>query len=303
MSILSNGTVLPHGLVSAQNHESNVAGFNRSYKNTGLKAGFIVASYAATDPNNKSQLCTEYDVQTIEQFENKGSTSLLYRNCLSCQGFGGIGDFLEYTLRPETYQSQNAPIFSDQDGAIVLIQCLDNIGSKAIVVGTLMHPDRATTITSTDPQLAFEYNGVSVKIANDGSFSLTFNGATDSKGVPTDSSQGTTTFEIQTDGSFQFTNSEVTLLGTKSGELTITTSGDCNVNSSGAVNVTSSGDTVIDSSGDCDVTASGNIVMQGTQIELNGQVSGITTFNSHLGVIDLITNVPVMPSLTTLGDI
>ena len=184
-NILPNGTVLPFGLINGNGGlEAAIAGFNRSYRNTGLKAGFVVNSYAADDVSNQSQLCTEYDVQTIEQFENKGTTSILYRNCLSYQGFGSIADFLEFTLRPQTYDGKNAPVFAGQDGAIVLIQCLDNIGSKAIVVGTLIHPDRPTTITSTAPQLSGEYNGVNVQIANDGSCTLTFKGATDSKGVP-----------------------------------------------------------------------------------------------------------------------
>ncbi len=238
MGILPNGTVLPHGLLGMQGYTTSVAAFNQSYRNTGLKAGFVVASYAADDPNNKSQLCTEYDVQTIEQFENKGSTAILYKNCLSTQGFGSIADFLEFTLRPKTFQTNKGfPTFSDQDGAIVLIRCLDNCGDKAIVVGNLIHPDRPTDITSTEPQLVGEYNGVGIAINNDGSCSLTFKGATNSKGEPTDSSQGTTTFQIQTDGSYQFQNAGVTITGSKSGTLNITTTADVNITAQGTATV------------------------------------------------------------------
>ena len=203
MSImLSNGTVLPFGLLGVHDEEDAVAAFNRSYKNTGIKAGFIVASYDVSDPKNQSKLCTEYDVRTIEQFENQGTTAILYRNCLSSQSFGSIADYLEFTLRSQTYESKNAPSFSGQDGAIVLIQCLDNIGVKAIVVGYLAHPDRQTNITTTDPQLYGEYNGIQVQILTDGSTSLIFNGATDSDGEPLDSSQKPTTIQIQKDGTF-----------------------------------------------------------------------------------------------------
>lgn len=202
MSIrLSNGTVLPFGLLNVQNKESAVAAFNRSYKNTGIKAGFIVASYDITDDQNQGKLCTEYDVRTVEQFENKGTTTLLYRNCLSSQSFGGIADYLEYTLREQTYEGKNAPSFTDQDGAIVLIQCLDSIGSKAIVIGSLAHPDRSSNITTTDPQLYGQYNGIGVQVNTDGSASLIFNGATDSKGNVIDTSQNASTFQIQKDGS------------------------------------------------------------------------------------------------------
>ena len=38
-------------------------------------------------------------------------------------------------------------------------------------------------------------------------------------------------------------------------------------------------------------------------VQLNGNSSGITTMNSHMGVIDFITGIPVMPSTTVKGDI
>lgn len=234
--ILSNGTVLPHGLLS-HGREANIGAFNRSYKNTGIKAGFIVKSYPANDPGSVYGLCTEYDVQTVEQDENKGSTSILYRHCMSSQGLGSIADFLEFTLRFQTFQGKNGPTFNDQDGAIVLIQCLDNIGSKAIVVGSLIHPDRPTTITSTAPQFSGEYNGVALAVNNDGSCSLTFKGATDSQGNPTNPSQGNTTLQIQNDGSFQFSHSSITIQAERSGTLNITTTGPTNIIAQGTATI------------------------------------------------------------------
>lgn len=277
MNILPNGTVLPSGLLGRQGPESAITAFNRSYRNTGLKAGIIIKSYAADDPANQTGLCTEYDVDTFEQFENKGSTKISYKNCLSSQGFGSLADFFEFTLRPKTFQTNKGPLtFSDQDGAIVLIQCLDNVGDKAIVVSTLIHPDRKTTITSTDPQLAGEYNGVNVQIANDGSCSLTFKGATDSKGVPTDASQGPTVFQIATDGSFQFNHSTVTIRGDKSGVVTITSNGDTNITCANA-SVNASADAKITAGGECDVTASGNVVIKGSEVHLNGERGEVLT--------------------------
>jgi hypothetical protein len=237
-NILDNGTVLPYGLLAKQGAEAAVLAFNRSYRNTGLKAGIVIKSYPYNDPNNQNGLCTEYDVITIEQFENKGSTSILYRNCLSTQGFGSLADYLEYTLRPKTFQTnKGSPTFGDQDGAIVLIQCLDNVGDKAIVTGTLIHPDRTTNITSTAPQLAGEYNGVNIVVNNDGSCALTFKGATDSEGVPTDPTQGNTVLQIKTDGSFEFSHSTIDILADKSGTLSITAKADCTITATGTVTV------------------------------------------------------------------
>lgn len=295
-NVLDNGTVLPSGLLGQQGTEAAVLAFNRSYRNTGIKAGIVSKSYAASDPDNQNGLCTEYDVITIEQFENKGSTSILYRNCLSTQGFGSLADYFEYTLRPKTFQTNKGePTFGDQDGAVVLIQCLNNIGDKAIVVGTLIHPDRTTNITSTAPQISGEYNGVKIDVANDGSCSLTFKGATDSKGSPLDSSQGNTVFQIKTDGSFEFNHSTISISADRSGVLTINAKSNANIVVGGDSNVTVSGDT--------NLTTTGKTTIKSKEIDLNGNLSGITTSQSHQNVIDFISGVPVIPSLTTFGDV
>lgn len=275
---LSSGAIIPSGLLSHNTEETAIAAFNRSYKNTGIKAGLIQKSYAPTDPENKNHLCTEYDVLTIEQMENKGTTSILYKHCLSTQGFGSIADYFEYTLRPLTKQdSKGFPTFSNQDGAIVLIQCLNNIGDKAVVIGTLIHPDRSTNVTSNAPQMFGEYNGVSIQINEDGSCSLTFKGATDSQGNAVDPSQGNTVFQIQKDGSFQFTNSAVTITGAKSGSLIVNTSADTNINVGGACTITSSGKTT--------VTAS--------EVDVQGSTGEVLTTKTDM-VVDTIFGEPTV---------
>lgn len=299
MNILPNGTVLPSGLLGLQGHETNIVAFNHSYRNTGIKAGLVTNSYAASDPNNKNGLCTEYDVLVMEQFENKGTTSLLYRNCMSSQGFGSVADFLEYTLRPKTTQSGTGfPTFNDQDGAIVLIQCLDNVGDKAIVIGSLINPKRTTTISGIAPQLSGEYNGVNVQIQNDGSCSLTFKGATDNTGASI-SSPGNTELQIEADGSFQFNHSTITIRADKSGVLTINAKSDANITVGGNSNVNVSGDT--------NLTTTGKTIIKSKEIDLNidspQPFNGITTSQSHENVIDLITGVECRPSMTVFGDV
>lgn len=295
-NILPNGTVLPSGLLGQQGTEASISAFNRSYRNTGLKAGIVVKSYAPTDPNNQSGLCTEYDVITIEQFENKGSTSILYRNCISAQGFGSLADFLEYTLRPKTFQTnKGSPTFANQDGAVVLIQCLDGVGDKAAIVGNLIHPDRNTNITSNDPKLSGEYNGVNIEIANDGSCSLTFKGATDSTGKPTDASQGNTVFQIKKDGSFEFNHSTITISADRSGVLTINAKSDANI--------TVGGNTNINTTGVANIIAQGTTTVDGSTIKLG--VSAIESvikgdafrdiYNRHVHIGNL--GVPTSPPL------
>ncbi len=295
-NFLRNGTVLPHGLLGCS-YEDFSRGFNRTYKNTPLRVGMVINAYDVSDNNNISKLTTEYDVVAIQQDENKGVASNTYRNCLASEGMGSIADYFEKTLRIRTKLDIDESLmnFKGQNGAIVLLLCLDALSEKAIIIGSITHPDRQTNLVSADPFLEGEYNGVNIKVNTDGSTALTFNGATDSEGNPTDSSQGTTTFEIQTDGSFQFSHSAITILADKSGKLTISATGDADITVGGDSNITTSGDT--------NLTTTGTTTVKSEQIIFNQQLSGITTENSHLGVIDLITNVPVIPSLTTFGDI
>src|ERR1700677_2628380 len=98
MNYLPNGTVLPFGLMGI-NHESEIAGFNKTYKNTAMRLGIIVKSFDVSDPANLTKLTTEYDILVFEQAEDKGSSIVTYKNCISAEGFGSIADFFERTLR------------------------------------------------------------------------------------------------------------------------------------------------------------------------------------------------------------
>ena len=303
-NILDNGTILPSGLLGTHGPEATIAGFNRSYRNTSLKAGIVIDSYPADDPTNQSGLCTEYDVMVFEQFENKGSTPILYRHCMSSQGLGSIADYFELTLRPKTVQAnKGSPTFKGQDGAIVLILCLDGVGDKAIVIGNLSHPDRLTNITDTEPQLAGEYNGVNVKVNTDGSTSLTFKGATDSKGVPLDSSIGETIFQIKPDGGFEFNHSTIDILADKAGALTITTKGNCSIitEADAVINCVNS---IVTASGDATVTASGTATVEGATVNLGVGASEAVilgkSFKKYLDTLSVSTALgpsgpPILP--------
>ena len=234
---LDNGTVMPHGLLSCS-PEDFLRGFNKSYNNTALRFGVIKKIYATSDSGNISKLTTEYDVDVIEQDMNRGIAPVTYKNCLSVDTFGSIADFFEANLRVQT-QSDNLqlPLTKGQNGATVLVLCLDATTGKGVVLGGLNHPNRPTTLVDAEPRLSGEYNGVAIAVNPDGSTSLTFKGATDSKGVPTDPSQGPTVFQIKTDGSFEFNHSTVDILADKSGKLSITAKADCSIKAEGTTTI------------------------------------------------------------------
>jgi hypothetical protein len=282
-NFLNNGTVLQNGLLT-HNAEDFQKGFNRTYQNTALRVGMIAQIYPVSSPKNISKLTTEYDVPVIQQDTNQGIASVTYKNCMSAESFGSIADFFEVNLRARsTGSQQNQSIdFKGQNGAIVLIMCLDAMTEKAIIIRSLTHPDRETTLVDGQPRLAFTYNGVAVLINPDGSWSLTFNGATDNDGNVTDTSQGTTIFQIKPDGSFEFTNTAVDIAATKSGALTITTKTDCTVQATGNMNVNCAAATV---------TASGKVTVNGSETDVQGD-SGTVLTNVTDPVVDTIFGEP-----------
>ena len=298
-NFLDNGTVMPHGLLSCDPSDF-MRGANKSYSNSALRFGVITQVYAISDPKNLSKLTTEYDVVVIEQDRNKSVAPVTYKNCLTVDAFGSIADFFEKNYRAQT-ESDNLqlPITKGQNGATVLVLCMDATTGKGVILGGLNHPDRTTTLVDAEPRLAGEYNGVAIAVNPDGSTSLTFKGATDSYGVPTNPSQGNTVFQIKTDGSFEFNHSTVDISANKSGVLSITTKSDANITAGGNTNITTSGDT--------NLTTTGKTVVMSKEIDLNNKTplpgNGITTYNSHLGCIDLITGVEVIPSETIFGDV
>jgi hypothetical protein len=294
-NFLDNGTIIPHGLLSSCDPSDFLRGFNKSYNNTSLRAGVIKRTYSVKNQSNVSKLTTEYDVEVIEQDMNRGIAPVTYKNCMSVDSLGGIADFFEKNFREQTRSNNfQLPLTKGQNGATVLVLCLDATTGKGIILGGLNHPDRPTTLVDSEPRLAGEYNGVSVTVNPDGSCSLTFKGATDSYGVPTDPSQGNTVFQIKKDGSYEFNHSTVIISADKSGVLTINAKSDANVIVGGNSNVTTAGDTKI--------TTTGKTTITSKEIDLNGSISGVTSAQSHQQVIDLITGIPCIPSKTVLID-
>jgi phage gp45-like len=288
-NFLRNGTVLPSGLLS-QNHAAKMEGFKRTYQNTALKIGVITASYGISDPLNINKLFVEYDVLVFEQYENKGSGVSIYKNCTAAKSLGSIADYFEMTLRPIVTMTTDGtvPHLSGQDGSVVMLLCLNGFSDTGVIVGALDNPDRPTMLTDTTPHLEAEYNGVHITILNDGSTSLTFKGATDNSGTPTDSSQGNTVVSIATDGSFQVQHSTITFTLAKNGVATLTSSGDLNVNCDNATITANSN--INATCKDATVTASDTATVDGKTVNLGASASDAvikgttfqTYFNTHI---------------------
>lgn len=252
-NFLDSGAVLPFGLLGV-NPNAAMGGFNKTYRNFPLRVGIIVSIYPITSDSNHSKLSTEYDVLVIEQHENKGSTPILYRNCLSSEGLGSVADFFEKNLRVKEKQEDplDFPGLKGQNGAVVLMLCLDAMSEKGIIISCLTNPDRSTTLKNDMPHLEGEYNGVHIVVNEDGSTSLTFKGATDNDGDVIDSTQGNTVLSIAKDGSYQVQHSTITQTLARSGQATLTatdniannTQKDFDVSAGGNINLTATKDLI-----------------------------------------------------------
>ena len=266
---LENGAVLPSGLLGNNGEVLLMAGFNKSYRNTPLRMGIIVKSYPISDPGNLTKLTTEYDILVFEQYEDKGSSIMTYPHCISSEGLGSIADYFEKTLRVREGNPSSSSLIDtkNQNGAVVLILCLDGMSDKAIIIGAVTHPDRKTNLANNLPFLQGEYNGCNLKIANDGSIAFTFKGATDNNGKVKDTSQGNTVITVKTDGSFEVSHSKITFTLAKDGNATLTAGKDLAMNVTGNVTIAAQGNVNVQCK-DATVTASGTATVEGSKVNL-----------------------------------
>lgn len=255
MNHLPNGTVLPFGLMGID-HEAGMAGFNKTYRNTALRLGIVVKSYDVSSPSNLTKLTTEYDILVFEQAEDKGSSIITYKNCISAEGMGSMADFFEKTLRVRQSSSEQSKIINtkNQNGAVVLILCLDGMTEKAIIVGAVTHPDRKSTLQDNVAHLEGEFNGVNIQVNDDGSANFTWKGPTKNDGDPVDASLTPTVLSVAKDGSFEIKHKTITLGLSIGGIVTLTSSDALNISCKDA-NITASGNATVKASGNATVDA------------------------------------------------
>jgi hypothetical protein len=282
MNFLPNGTVLPFGLLGASG-EASMGAFNKTYKNTALRLGIVAKSYDISDEANLSGLTTEYDVLVFEQQEDRGSSIITYRNCMSSEGMGSIADFFERTLRVRQNSSDQSKAINtkNQNGACVLILCLDGMSEKAIIIGAVTHPDRKTTLAGQTEHLEGEFNGVNIQVNGDGSANFTWKGPTNNDGTPVDTSLTPTVVSVAADGSFQIQHKTITFTLAIGGVVTMTSTDDVNVSCKDA-NITASGDANVKASGNATIDAPAiNLGAGATDAVIKGDTFKKMVFDTH----------------------
>jgi hypothetical protein len=205
--------VPPSSLLSKMDSKK-VSAVSRRFENTPLRLGMIIDVYEIDNEKNISKTFPEYVVMTKESNPAGGTDYKRYTNVISLDGFGGIADFFEYKLRPNTNsidKKENTPSFdfTKQNGSMVIMLCLDGFSEKAIIIGGLANvldekTQRKTNLTKENGlHMEGEYNGINWKVNKDGEFVLTFKSPTDNNGKIKDKKYSGTFTKIDKTGSFE----------------------------------------------------------------------------------------------------
>jgi|WetSurMetagenome_2_1015567.scaffolds.fasta_scaffold24707_5 hypothetical protein len=208
MSKLPSGSFLPSSLLSLDT-SSMMENFNSSFKNYALKVGFIQDLYEIDDKQNINKAVLEYKVVVLEQKEDGAQTPIIYDHCLHMDLFGSQADYFEMRLRKqdkvEKKDKSGDKIAKYQDGAMVLLLCVNGVSESALIIGGIKHPKRKSGLTK-DKALAMnaEFNGINYSIDKDGALKILFKGPTDNTGKPTNKDVGGSYLTIDKEGSFEW---------------------------------------------------------------------------------------------------
>lgn len=208
---------------------ADVDAFNRVIQSTGnnvsLKIGVVIDSYDIDNDKNVSKSVKEYDVLVGEQNGNAPVTPHIYRNCRQMEMFGSQADFMEYTYRKNQKDFEGPS--PEEEGSLVLILCNNGNSTDAIVIGSVRHSGRSTTLTKkAGHHLEGEFNGVNWEIDKDGALTVRYKSATDNKGTPQDIEAGGSVFKIEKDGSVELNDGPIPEVDEDGNEIPPEDSGD-----------------------------------------------------------------------------
>lgn len=199
-------TVLPSSLLEFA-EDSYFSSFAQSFQNTALRIGIVKSISKIEDERNVDKRTLEYDVLTFQQDKDKGIVPITYKNCVTMDSFGGIADFFEFVKSSPT--TPNSTDMKVEDGSYVLLLCIDGTSTRGVIIGALPHHNRKSTLKNLkDKHLESEYNGLRMKINDDGELTITFKGKTDKKGKPTTTTGGSQ-IKIEKDGSLEINDRDL----------------------------------------------------------------------------------------------
>ena len=275
-------TILPSSLLQFAEKEY-YSGFSNALNNTALRMGVVKNVSYPDDKTNLEKSAPEYDVLVFQQDSDKGVIPITYRNCVTMDMFGGVSDFFEFVKGEPTDKTANK--LDLDDGSYVLLLCIDGTASRGVILGALPHHNRKSTLPKTKAKhLEGEYNGLRIKINDDGELTMTFKGKTDTKGKPTTTTGGSQ-IKMEKDGSIELNtrdldgvlkgndkeNKDTSIAGAEYEKIRLD-------KATKKIAVSSRGDYVHDTGGNSSHTVKGNTTQKMTDILVDA--SGKATINS-----------------------
>lgn len=158
---------------------------NSQLDNHLLRMGHVQKIIYPEDERSLTRRFIEYDV-LVQHVGNGTAVTKLYQNCLMMNSMAGMADKFVWTLRPSPEQS----LKDSQDklgvdyGSTVLLLCLNGQESQALIIGGIRNDqdsDKGTKPLGT--HLEFVFNGVALKINDDGSWSVQYLGKSQPDGT------------------------------------------------------------------------------------------------------------------------
>jgi hypothetical protein len=174
---LDSGEIIPHYMDARDTSQIHSApGF---FDEVALLVGEVTRIIYSSDPDNTTG-DTEYIV-TVWRRQSDGPLERLAFHCSQSDTFGSIADWFRFSLRPSTLTNNNEAL---GNGATVLVACINGDRSNAYIIGAIPHPHRPKVDPESGRYSRSRFNGVEMKVNDDGSFELLVPGATDTDGNP-----------------------------------------------------------------------------------------------------------------------
>lgn len=177
---LSSGEIIPHYMGVTNTSEAHHApGF---FDEVALLVGEVVKVVYRDDPDSSSKKFTEYVVNVWRRQSNGPQERIMFR-CSQSDAFGSVADWFRFSFRPASSDPEKEPL---SNGATVFVACINGDRSNAYIIGAMPQPNREQLdpVKADGRFLRSRFNGVEMRINDDGSFELLVPGATDVNGKP-----------------------------------------------------------------------------------------------------------------------
>lgn len=178
----------------------------RTLNNPALRVGIVVETFNVGDNENINGLVPEYNVTCIEQDGSFGINTVAYKNCVIMDSFGSQADFFHFTRRlpKNSKKVKQSGTIRNQEGAVVLLLCIDKNSEKAVIIGSLSNPSKKEKLTKDKGHhLEGEFNGLSWSIDKEGALTVKFKGKTKETGEAESQELGGSSASIEKEGSIQ----------------------------------------------------------------------------------------------------